>query len=51
MISECREFLPVAWWYANAPGIEIFLVVLGFILFGDGLRDILDPRIRRSRAQ
>lgn len=48
MISESREFLPEAWWYATAPGIAIFLVVMGFNLFGDGLRDILDPRIRRS---
>lgn len=49
MIAESREFLPEAWWYATAPGIAIFLVVMGFNLLGDGLRDILDPRIRRSR--
>jgi peptide/nickel transport system permease protein len=49
MISESREFLPEAWWYATAPGLAIFLVVMGFNLFGDGLRDILDPRIRRSQ--
>ncbi|MGN6098727.1 MAG: ABC transporter permease [Bosea sp. (in: a-proteobacteria)] len=48
MIAESREFLPEAWWYALAPGIAIFLTVLGFNLFGDGLRDILDPRTRRS---
>ena len=48
MIAESREFLPEAWWYATAPGLAIFLVVMGFNLFGDGLRDILDPRIRRS---
>lgn len=48
MIAESREFLPDAWWYAAAPGIAIFGVVLGFNLVGDGLRDILDPRIRRS---
>jgi peptide/nickel transport system permease protein len=48
-IAESREFLPEAWWYATAPGIAIFLVVMGFNLLGDGLRDILDPRIRRSR--
>lgn len=48
-IAESREFLPEAWWYATAPGIAIFLVVMGFNLFGDGLRDILDPRMRRSR--
>ena len=48
MISEAREFLPEAWWYALAPGLAIFLVVMGFNLFGDGLRDILDPRLRRG---
>lgn len=48
MIAESREYLPEAWWYALAPGIAIFLTVLGFNLFGDGLRDILDPRTRRS---
>ena len=48
-IAESREFLPEAWWYATAPGLAIFLVVMGFNLLGDGLRDILDPRTRRSR--
>ncbi|MCC7047500.1 MAG: ABC transporter permease [Alphaproteobacteria bacterium] len=48
MIAESREFLPEAWWYATAPGIAIFMVVMGFNLLGDGLRDILDPRIRRA---
>ena len=47
-IAESREFLPEAWWYATAPGLAIFLVVMGFNLLGDGLRDILDPRTRRS---
>ena len=48
-IAESREFLPDAWWYATAPGLAIFLVVMGFNLLGDGLRDILDPRTRRSQ--
>ena len=48
MISESREFLPEAWWYALAPGLAIFIVVMGFNLLGDGLRDALDPRLRRS---
>jgi peptide/nickel transport system permease protein len=51
MIAESREFLPEAWWYATAPGLAIFLVVMGFNLLGDGLRDILDPRIRRAAAR
>ncbi len=48
MIAESREFLPQAWWYATAPGIAILMVVMGFNLLGDGLRDVLDPRIRRG---
>jgi peptide/nickel transport system permease protein len=47
-IAESRQYLPDAWWYATFPGLAIFLVVLGFNMLGDGLRDILDPRIRRS---
>jgi peptide/nickel transport system permease protein len=50
MIAESREFLPDAWWYAAAPGIAIFAVVMGFNLLGDGLRDVLDPRLRRRRT-
>lgn len=49
-IAESREFLPDAWWYAAAPGLAIFLTVMGFNLLGDGLRDVLDPRIRRART-
>src|SRR5687768_14056800 len=49
-IAESREFLPDAWWYALAPGLAIFLTVMGFNLLGDGLRDVLDPRLRRSRT-
>jgi peptide/nickel transport system permease protein len=51
MINEAREFLPEAWWYVTAPGLAIFFVVMGFNLLGDGLRDILDPRIRRGAAR
>ena len=49
-IAESREFLPDAWWYAAAPGLAIFLTVMGFNLLGDGLRDVLDPRLRRGRT-
>jgi peptide/nickel transport system permease protein len=51
MIAEAREFLPSAWWYAAAPGLAIFAVVMGFNLLGDGLRDVLDPRLRKRRAR
>src|SRR5207249_10640053 len=49
-IAESREFLPDAWWYAAAPGLAIFLPVMGFNLLGDGLRVGLAPRIRRARS-
>ena len=49
-IAESREFLPDAWWYAAAPGLAIFATVMGFNLLGDGLRDVLDPRLRRARV-
>jgi peptide/nickel transport system permease protein len=48
-ISESRQYLPDAWWFSTFPGLAIFLAVLGFNLLGDGLRDIVDPRLRRSR--
>jgi peptide/nickel transport system permease protein len=48
-ISESRQYLPEAWWFATFPGIAIFLVVFGFNLLCDGLRDVVDPRLRRSR--
>jgi peptide/nickel transport system permease protein len=48
-ISESRQYLPEAWWFSTFPGIAIFLVVFGFNLLGDGLRDVVDPRLRRSR--
>jgi peptide/nickel transport system permease protein len=48
-IAESRTYLPRAWWYATFPGLAILITVMGFNLLGDGLRDIADPRIRRSR--
>ncbi len=44
MISVARSYMPDWWWYSFFPGLFIFLTVLGFNLFGDGLRDMLDPR-------
>ena len=48
-IAEARLYLPDAWWYALAPGLAIFAVVMGFNVLGDALRDILDTRLRRGR--
>jgi peptide/nickel transport system permease protein len=49
MIAEGRRFLALSPWATVAPGLAIMAVVLGFNLFGDGLRDALDPRLRRRR--
>jgi peptide/nickel transport system permease protein len=48
-IAESRQYLPDTWWFATFPGLAIFFAVFGFNLLGDGLRDIVDPRLRRSR--
>lgn len=47
MIAQSRSFLPRAPWTVFAPGIALALVVLAVNLFGDGLRDYLDPRTSR----
>ena len=51
MLNESRDFLFLrAWWYPLVPGVFILLIILGFNLLGDGLRDSLDPRqARRAR--
>ncbi|GAC1353770.1 MAG: ABC transporter permease [Herpetosiphon sp.] len=48
MLSEGRQFLQRAWWVAFFPGLAIMLTVFAINLLGDGLRDALDPRMRRS---
>ncbi|RCW49772.1 MULTISPECIES: nickel transporter permease [unclassified Halanaerobium] len=47
MVSDGRTFLIDQWWISTFPGIAIAVVVLGFNLLGDGIRDMLDPRLRR----
>jgi len=44
MIVAGRDYLRTAWWTCACPGLALTLVVLGFNLIGDGLRDALDPR-------
>lgn len=48
MIASERSYFLEYWWPATFPGIAILISVLGFNLIGDGLRDILDPKLRRS---
>jgi peptide/nickel transport system permease protein len=46
MISEGRHHITQQWWISTFPGIAISLVVLGFNMLGDGIRDVMDPRLR-----
>jgi peptide/nickel transport system permease protein len=47
-LGKGREFMELGTYQAIFPGLMIMLAVLGFNLLGDGLRDFLDPRIRKS---
>ncbi len=49
MLNEAQTFLHLAPQLAIYPGLAIALTVLGLNLFGDGLRDVLDPKLRRNR--
>lgn len=49
MLSSARKVMVLAPWTAIYPGLAIVFLVLGFNLLGDGLRDILDPRLRNAR--
>lgn len=48
MLAEAREFILRAWWVVTMPGIAILVTVLAINLMGDGLRDALDPKLKRS---
>lgn len=47
MVFDGQDYLSGAWWMSVIPATAIFIVVLAFSLFGDGLRDAFDPRLRR----
>ncbi|HEV2357188.1 MAG TPA: ABC transporter permease [bacterium] len=46
MLSNGRAFMDTAWWLSTFPGLAIVTIVLAVNLFGDGLRDALDPRLK-----
>ena len=48
MISTGRTFIAIAPHLSLFPGLAILVTVLGFNLLGDGLRDLLDPKLRHS---
>lgn len=47
MAYASRSYIRQAWWLGLFPGLAILLMVLGFNLLGDGLRDVLDPRMKQ----
>ena len=47
MLASALEFIQSAWWVVTLPGLAILIAVLAFNLMGDGLRDALDPRLKR----
>ncbi len=47
MLAKAREFVQSAWWVVTFPGLAILITVLAFNLMGDGLRDALDPKLKR----
>lgn len=48
MLAESREFILRAWWVVTLPGLAILVNVIAINLMGDGLRDALDPKLKRS---
>ena len=47
MVADGRDRLAVAWWIATMPGLAIMFIVMSMNIFGDWLRDVLDPRLRQ----
>ncbi len=48
LLADAREFILSAWWVVTFPGLAILITVLSFNLMGDGMRDALDPKLKRS---
>lgn len=46
MLSAGRAYIRKAWWIVTFPGVAIAMIIFGLNLFGDGLRDALDPRLK-----
>jgi peptide/nickel transport system permease protein len=51
MLADARIYISTSWWMPLFPGLCIFITVLGINLLGDALRDLLDPRLKRSGAR
>ena len=51
MLSDGREYLLSAWWIATFPGVALMLTALSFNRLGDWVRDLTDPRLRRTELR
>jgi peptide/nickel transport system permease protein len=51
MLSDGREYLLSAWWIATFPGVALMLTALSFNRLGDWMRDLTDPRLRRTELR
>lgn len=49
MLEEGQEHLTDAWWLITFPGLAIFLTVLGYNFLGEGIRDMMDPRLKGNK--
>jgi len=49
ILAVGKDYMEVAWWLSLFPGLAILLTVLGYNLLGEGIRDAVDPRLRRIR--
>jgi peptide/nickel transport system permease protein len=47
MVAEGRDFIATSWWLSMIPGVGILLTVMSMNIFGDWLRDHLDPKLRQ----
>jgi ABC-type dipeptide/oligopeptide/nickel transport system permease subunit len=47
MLASARDYIDSAWWIVTMPGLSILISVLAINLLGDGLRDALDPKLKR----
>ena len=50
MLADARIYISTAWWLPLFPGLCIFVTMLGINLLGDALRDLLDPRLKRTAS-
>ena len=50
ILNDGKDLITYAWWLTLYPGLAILITVLSYNLFGEGIRDALDPRMRQSRV-